>query len=102
MHKKFGDFLIHCIHFPQVASQTVYEETQRPITGIELYCFYHILLHGVRSAIVANYAERFVRAKETIGAGESLDNILILQHLIHIERIDPLGIKACEHLIYYD
>ena len=53
----------------------------------------------MRLAVVANHTERFIRSKQSVCAGKRLYNVLVFQHLIHIEGINPLGVKAGQHLI---
>ena len=69
---------------------------------VHLYCTIYVTSHGVRTTIVTNHTKGFVGTKETICATKGLDNIFILHHLIYIERVDPLRVKACEHLIDHD
>jgi len=56
----------------------------------------------VRTAVILDGAKLFVIAKQSVGAGERLNQIFVLQHLIQIQCIDPLGVKACQHLIHHD
>ena len=53
-------------------------------------------------AVVADNPKGLFRAKQAVGAGECLDQVLIGQDFIQIECIDPFGIEAGQHLIYYD
>ena len=54
------------------------------------------------TAIVSNRAERLVRPKEPVSAGESLDDVFIAQHLVQVKGVDPFGIKARQHLIHHN
>lgn len=56
----------------------------------------------MRIAVVADEPKGLFRAKQTVGAGEGLDQVLIGQDFIPIECIDPFGVEAGQHLIYHD
>ena len=82
--------------------KAVNKQSNRAVTGVQLHRFQHILLHCVWLAVIANHAERFIRSKQSVRAGKRLYNVLVFQHLIHIEGINPLGVKAGQHLVNND
>ena len=56
----------------------------------------------MRTAIIPDDAKRLIRPKQAVGAGKCLNQPFVLQHLIQIQRVDPLGIKSRQHLIHHD
>ena len=56
----------------------------------------------MRVAVVLDDAKGLVGAKEPIRAAKRLDQTLILQDLVQVERTHPLGVKAREHLVHHD
>jgi len=52
--------------------------------------------------VIPDRSKRFFWPEKAVGTGKSLDDVLILQDLIQIKRIDPFGIKACQHLVNND
>ena len=66
---------------------------------VHLHCAVYVASHGVGTTIVTDDPKGFVGTEETIGAAEGLDDVFILHHFIHIERVDPLRVETREHLI---
>ena len=86
-----------------ILRQMIREKSLRAITGIQLHGILDIPLHRMWHAIVADRTKWFfIDIKETIGSGKRLNQVLIQQYLIQIQSVDPLRVKACEHLIYDD
>ena len=54
------------------------------------------------TAVIADGAEGFVRAEQAVGAAEGLDDALVVDDLVEIERVEPLGVEAREHLVHHD
>ena len=89
------------IHMPQMIRQMVGKQTARSVSGVELHCCLNVPLHAVRVAIIADGTKGLlVAVVEAIRARKRLNQILVFQDLVEIERIDPLRVKACEHLIH--
>ena len=59
-------------------------------------------LHCVRPSIVSNGSEGLVGAEQAVCAAERLDDVFVFDGLVEVERVEPFGIEACEHLIHHD
>ena len=81
----------------EVLLQFVDKHAQRPV-DIHLQCIVDVLLHGVGIGIILDGAEGLVGTEQAIGAREGLDDVHILHHLVHIERVDPFRVVASQHL----
>ena len=101
-HKQIFDLRIEVIQFFHVLVQFIYKQAKRFIAGILFYRICDVFLHRVRTAVILDGAKLFVIAKQSVGAGERLNQIFVLQHFIQIQGVDPLGVKACQHLIHHD
>ena len=101
-HKQIFDLRIEGIQFFHVLVQFIYKQAKRFIAGILFYRICDIFLHRMRTAVILDGAKLFVIAKQSVGAGERLNQIFVLQHFIQIQGVDPLGVKACQHLIHHD
>ena len=100
--KQLRNVAVHLVHFFKVVGKAVNKQSNRAVAGVQLHRFQHILLHCVRLAVIANHAERLIRSKQSVRAGKRLYNVLVFQHLVHIEGINPLGVKAGQHLVNND
>ena len=54
------------------------------------------------AAVVANGTEGLVRAEQAVGATEGLDDALVVDDLVEVEGVEPLGVETCEHLVHHD
>ena len=54
------------------------------------------------STVIANRAERLVGPKQAVRAAERLDDVLVVDYLVEVERVKPFGVEAREHLINHD
>ena len=97
-----GDFFETRIHQAHVFRQFLHEQIERLVSGIQFYRRFDIPLHGVWLAVVANSSERLVRAEQSIRTTERLDDVLIVDDLVEVQRVDPLGIETCQHLINHN
>ena len=89
------------IHMPQMIRQMVGKQTARPVSGVELHRCLNVPLHAVRVAVIADGTKGLlVAVVEAIRARKRLNQILVFKNLVEVERIDPLRVKACEHLIH--
>ena len=61
-----------------------------------------ILKDGMRLAIVAYRSEGLIRAEQSVRAAKRLDNVLVVDDFVEIQRVDPLGIEARQHLVDHD
>ena len=89
------------IHMPQMIRQMIGKQTERPVSGVELHRCLNVPLHAVRVAVIADGTKGLLVAViEAICARKRLNQILVFKNLVEVERIDPLRVKACEHLIH--
>ena len=100
--EQIGNIIKHSVELSEVVRQFFNEQTYRSIAGIELNSFAHILLHRMRLAIISDDAKRLIGSEKSVGSGKCLNDVLILQYLVHIQRVDPLRVKAGKHLIHYN
>ena len=54
------------------------------------------------ATVIANRAEGLIGAEQAIGAAERLDDALVVDDLVEVERVEPFGVEAREHLVHYD
>ena len=101
MNKQIFYFFIDAIHLMQVMGQWICKEFQRFVVWIHCYSLIYVTFHRMWITIIAYHSKWFVWSKQAVCTAKSLDNIFILHQLIHIERINPFGIKACKHLIHH-
>ena len=52
--------------------------------------------------VIADRAEGLVGAEQAIRAAERLDDALVVDDLVEVERVEPFGVEAREHLVHYD
>ena len=97
----FANMQEQTVDIPQVDLQFINKHTERAI-HIHLKRILDVLLHRVWERVVLDDAEGLVRAEQSVGAGERLNHVNILHHLVHIERVHPLGVIAGEHLRHND
>ena len=97
-----GDFFETRIHQAHVFRQFLHEQIERLVSGIQFYRRFDIPLHGVWLAVVANSSERLIGTEQSIRATERLDDVLIVDDFVEVQRVDPLGVETCQHLINHD
>ena len=90
------------IHQAHVFRQFLHEQIERLVSGIQFYRRFDIPLHGVWLAVVANSSERLIGTEQSIRATERLDDVLIVDDFVEVQRVDPLGVETCQHLINHD
>ena len=54
------------------------------------------------ASIVTNGSEGLVRAEQAVCATECLDDVFVFDHLVEVERVEPFGVEAREHLLHHD
>ena len=92
--EQIGNIIKHSVELSEVVRQFFNEQTYRSIAGIELNSFAHILLHRMRLAIISDDAKRLIGSEKSVGSGKCLNDVLILQYFVHIQRVDPLSLKS--------
>ena len=100
--KQVFDLGIQCVQLFDVFVQLIHKQAERFITGVFFHRIGDIFLHRMRTAIIPDDTKRLIRPKQAVGAGKCLNQPFVLQHLIQIQRVDPLGIKSRQHLIHHD
>ena len=56
----------------------------------------------MRLAIVAYRSEGLIRAEQSVRTAERLNDVLVIDDFVEIQRVDPLGIEARQHLVDHD
>ena len=56
----------------------------------------------MRLAVVANRSEGLIRAEQSVRTAERLNDVLVIDDFVEIQRVDPLGIEARQHLVDHD
>ena len=90
------------IHQTHVFRQFLHEQIKWLVSGIQFHRCFDIPFHGMRLAVVAYRSEGLIRAEQSVRAAERLDNVLVVDDLVEIQRVDPLGIEARQHLVDHD
>ncbi len=53
-----------------------------------------------RLAVVANSSERLVGTEQSVRATERLDDVLIVDDFVEVQRVDPFRVESCQHLVH--
>ena len=97
-----SNLLETCIHQTHVFRQFLHEQIKWLISGIQFHRRFDIPFHGMRLAVVANRSEGLIRAEQSVRTAERLNDVLVIDDLVEIQRVDPLGIEARQHLVDHD
>ena len=87
----------------QVALELVHEQAERAVPRVEPDGIVHVLPHRMRPSVITNRAAwLLIAGEDPVRAAERLDEALVLQHLVEVERVDPFGVEARQHLVHDD
>ena len=90
------------VHQRDIVRELLHEHVERAVARVQLHRGLDVALHSMGTAVIADGAEGFVRAEQAVGAAEGLDDALVVDDLVEIERVEPLGVEAREHLVHHD
>ena len=74
-----------------ILRKMIRKEPLRPITRIEPDGILNVPLHGMRHAVITDSTERLlIDIEESVRSRKCLNQVLVDQHFVEIQRIDPL------------
>lgn len=100
--EKLLDMLEDLVHLPDIFAELFHKKTVRPVARIQVKGRVDILRHRIRIPVIPDDAEGLVLAENAVRPRKSLNQIFIGEHLVQIQRIQPLRVEAREHLIHHD
>ena len=100
---KHHEYLLQTrVHQRDIVRKLLHEHVERAVARVQLHRSIDVALHSVGTAVVADGAEGLIGAEQAVGAAEGLDDTLVVDDLVEVERIEPLGVEARKHLVHHD
>ena len=90
------------VHERDVFRQLLHEQVERLVARVQLNGGVDVALHGMRPAVIAYGSEGLLGAEQAVRAAERLDDALVVDDLVEVQRVHPLRVEAREHLVDHD